>query len=360
METLLVTGGAGFIGSNFVRLVLAETEARVVVLDKLTYAGSLESLAGARRRPALRVRAGRHRRPRGRAAPLRRAPADRGASTSPPRATSTARSRTPSEFVQHQHRRRLRDARGGAALLPTGRGRSAQRFPLPPRLDRRGLRQPGADRRSSPETTPYAPNSPYAASKAGGRPPGARLPRDLRAAGADHQLLEQLRPLPVPREADPADDPQRAGRASRCRSTATAATCATGSTSRTTAAASCTVLRQRAARGEVQPRRAQRAHQSGGRGHALRHPGSERPAARIRPSRQGLASYRDLKTFVADRPGHDRRYAIDDSQDPPRARLGAASRLRPPGCAPPCAGTSTTAPGARRCRPARTAASASA
>ncbi|HZF14195.1 MAG TPA: dTDP-glucose 4,6-dehydratase [Thermoanaerobaculia bacterium] len=46
MDTLLVTGGAGFIGSNFVRLVLAETGARVVVLDKLTYAGNRESLAG--------------------------------------------------------------------------------------------------------------------------------------------------------------------------------------------------------------------------------------------------------------------------------------------------------------------------
>ncbi|HEY4588891.1 MAG TPA: dTDP-glucose 4,6-dehydratase, partial [Thermoanaerobaculia bacterium] len=45
METILVTGGAGFIGCNFVRLVLAETDARVVVLDKLTYAGSLENLA---------------------------------------------------------------------------------------------------------------------------------------------------------------------------------------------------------------------------------------------------------------------------------------------------------------------------
>jgi dTDP-glucose 4,6-dehydratase len=45
METLLVTGGAGFIGSNYTRLVLRDTEARVVVLDKLTYAGNLESLA---------------------------------------------------------------------------------------------------------------------------------------------------------------------------------------------------------------------------------------------------------------------------------------------------------------------------
>ncbi len=45
METMIVTGGAGFIGSNFVRLAIRETDARVVVLDKLTYAGNLESLA---------------------------------------------------------------------------------------------------------------------------------------------------------------------------------------------------------------------------------------------------------------------------------------------------------------------------
>jgi dTDP-glucose 4,6-dehydratase len=44
-ETIVVTGGAGFIGSNFVRHALARTDARVVVLDKLTYAGNLESLA---------------------------------------------------------------------------------------------------------------------------------------------------------------------------------------------------------------------------------------------------------------------------------------------------------------------------
>jgi len=42
--SVLVTGGAGFIGSNFVRLLLASTRARIVVLDKLTYAGSLRSL----------------------------------------------------------------------------------------------------------------------------------------------------------------------------------------------------------------------------------------------------------------------------------------------------------------------------
>ncbi len=45
MQTLLVTGGAGFIGCNYVRMIVRETDARVVVLDKLTYAGNLESLA---------------------------------------------------------------------------------------------------------------------------------------------------------------------------------------------------------------------------------------------------------------------------------------------------------------------------
>ncbi len=48
MDTLLVTGGAGFIGSNFTRHVLSNTDDRVVVLDKLTYAGSLRTLADLR------------------------------------------------------------------------------------------------------------------------------------------------------------------------------------------------------------------------------------------------------------------------------------------------------------------------
>jgi dTDP-glucose 4,6-dehydratase len=46
MRRLLVTGGAGFIGSNFVRQVVECTDDHVTVLDKLTYAGSRESLAG--------------------------------------------------------------------------------------------------------------------------------------------------------------------------------------------------------------------------------------------------------------------------------------------------------------------------
>jgi dTDP-glucose 4,6-dehydratase len=44
MDTILVTGGAGFIGSNFVRLALSRLTDHIVVVDKLTYAGSLLNL----------------------------------------------------------------------------------------------------------------------------------------------------------------------------------------------------------------------------------------------------------------------------------------------------------------------------
>ncbi len=46
MTKLLVTGGAGFIGSNFAHWTLAHTDASVTVLDALTYAGNVASLAG--------------------------------------------------------------------------------------------------------------------------------------------------------------------------------------------------------------------------------------------------------------------------------------------------------------------------
>ena len=164
---ILVTGGAGFIGSNFVLDWLAQSDERVVNLDALTYAGNLGNLAAlqgddrhvfvhgdicdralrrpaARRAPAARGRALRRREPRRphhpRAGRVHAAP------------TSTAPSRC--------SRRRARYWAGA-------RRRDAQRLPLPPRLHRRGLRLPR--RRTtprSPKSTPYAPNSPYSASKA--------------------------------------------------------------------------------------------------------------------------------------------------------------------------------------------------
>ena len=85
-------------------------------------------------------------------------------------------------------------------------------------------------------------------------------------------------------------------------------------------------------------------------------PAATNPALAAR----GLASYAGLKTFVADRPGHDRRYAIDASKI--RAELGwaPAPRLRGRPARDACAGTSRTSPGARPCSRASTGASGSA
>ena len=44
MQTILVSGGAGFIGSALVRYLVSKGHIRVVNIDKLTYAGNPESL----------------------------------------------------------------------------------------------------------------------------------------------------------------------------------------------------------------------------------------------------------------------------------------------------------------------------
>src|SRR5215213_6939461 len=51
MESFLVTGGAGFIGSNLVHHLLDQTAGRVVVVDKLTYAANPKTADLWRRHP---------------------------------------------------------------------------------------------------------------------------------------------------------------------------------------------------------------------------------------------------------------------------------------------------------------------
>src|SRR3989338_6218695 len=52
MAKIMVTGGAGFIGSNFIRhLLSSQKEIEIVNLDKLTYAGNLENLSDVEQNP---------------------------------------------------------------------------------------------------------------------------------------------------------------------------------------------------------------------------------------------------------------------------------------------------------------------
>jgi dTDP-glucose 4,6-dehydratase len=322
MENILITGGAGFIGCNFVRLVLAETRARVVVLDKLTYAGSLESLADVLAHPRFGFVEGDI--------------ADRGAVR---RLFAEKRPTAVVNFAAESHvDRSIDDASafiqtnivGAFELLEAARhyvaglpedARSAFRF-LHVSTDEvyGSLGATGA----FSETTPYAPNSPYAASKAAadhlvrayhetyGLP---ALVTNCSNNYGPYQFPEKLIPLMVLNALD--------GRAlpiygdggnvrdwiyveDHCRGVLAAL--------------------ERGRPGEK--------YNLGGRSErtnlqivdtlcALLE--SERPAAG-NPALQerGVASYAALKTFVADRPGHDRRYAIDD--DKIRGELGWAPR----------------------------------
>lgn len=164
MHTMMVTGGAGFIGANFVRMAFARTDARIVVVDKLTYAGHRENLEDLWQDSRLQF-----------------VHADIADETAMGKVVETYRPRWVVNFAAESHVDRSIDnpypfihtnVTGTLVLLDTVR---------------RFLEQAGADQRRHfrflhvstdevygtlgatglfTEETPYAPNSPYAASKA--------------------------------------------------------------------------------------------------------------------------------------------------------------------------------------------------
>jgi dTDP-glucose 4,6-dehydratase len=309
MESLLVAGGAGFIGSNFVRLALARTDARVVVLDRLTYAGNLASLADVAHHPRFAFVKGDIR--------------DRAA------VESLLREHRPDALVNLAAETHVdRSIDGPRAFVETN---LVGTFEL---LDatRRHLEGLAPERRSRfrllhvstdevygslgpagrfEETSPYAPSSPYAASKAGsdhlvrayhetyGLP---ALVTNCSNNYGPYQYPEKLIPLMILNAADGRPLPVY-GDGGNVRDWLHV---------EDHCAALLLILR----------RGVPGARYNVGAGEertnlemvdavcaALE---SLRPAAgNPALAGQGIGRYTDLRTFVPDRPGHDRRYAID-------------------------------------------------
>ena len=163
--TILVTGGAGFIGANFVVDWLAERDEPVVTLDKLTYAGNprnLEVLSGDRRHRLVVGDIGDAELVEDLLAAHRpRAVLNFAAESHVDRSIHG-----PDDFVQTNvvgTYRLLQSVRAYWSALPAGEG-DAFRLLHVSTDEVYGSLDPAAD--AFRETHPYAPNSPYAASKA--------------------------------------------------------------------------------------------------------------------------------------------------------------------------------------------------
>ncbi len=154
MKNLLVTGGAGFIGSNYVHYVLAKyPDYRITVLDALTYAGNMDNLADVLGDRVKFIK-GDIRNPEDVDAPVRDADmvVNFAAESFVDRSILD-----PDSFI-------TTDVLGTHVLLEAARKHGIERFLHVSTDEVYGDIETG----SSPETAPLKPNSPYSASKAGG------------------------------------------------------------------------------------------------------------------------------------------------------------------------------------------------
>jgi len=164
-DLILVTGGAGFIGSNFVSQWINVTSARVVNLDKLTYAGNLNNLRAVEDNPRYRFEQG-DIVDRDRVRELLRRDQPRAIIHFAAESHVDRSIHGPDDFVRT-------NVNGTFSLLEEARAywsalqetdRSSFRFLHVSTDEVYGSLGPGDPAFS--ETTPYAPNSPYSASKA--------------------------------------------------------------------------------------------------------------------------------------------------------------------------------------------------
>ena len=340
---LLVTGGAGFIGSNFVLSTLAATGEPVVNLDKLTYAGNLANLADAR-------------------AATRATPSCTATSATARCCASCSRQHQPRAIVHFaaeshvdrsidgpggvrpdQRRRHLQPARGGARLLGRARRRAKDAFRfLHVSTDEvygsLGPRRSGVHRRRRPTRRTAPTPRP--------RPASDHLVRAYHHTYGLPALTTNCSnnygPYQFPGEADPAHDPQRARGQAAAGLRRRPATCATGSTSRD----HCAAIRAGAREG---PRRARPTTSA-----ATREQQQPRRRARaLRRCSTSAAAAAKAATRDADHVRHRPPRPRPALRHRRRARSRASSagrRARPSRRASrrPCAGTSTTPRGSRR------------
>jgi dTDP-glucose 4,6-dehydratase len=309
VKTVIVTGGAGFIGCNFVRLLLAEQEARVVVLDKLTYAGHLESLAEVADHPRFRFVEG-DIADRDRVRVLFRETRPQSVVNFAAESHVDRSIDSPGEFVHTNLVGTFELLEAARAHLVGAPAPEVERFRFLHVSTDEVYGSLGEEGLFS-EETPYAPNSPYAASKAGADHLVRAyfhtfgLPAILTNCSNNYgpyQFPEKLIPLMVlnalegralPVYGDGLNVRDWLYVEDHCRGILLAL--------------------EEGAPGER--------YNIGGRNErtnlevveGLCETLQELAPAEQNPhlAARGAASYRDLVTFVADRPGHDRRYAID-------------------------------------------------
>ena len=312
IDSWIVTGGAGFIGSNLVRLILGETDAHVIVVDKLTYAGNLQSLADCAQNERFHfVKADITDR-----AAIEKIFRDHRPSAVLNLAAESHVDRSiesPEAFIQT-------NVLGTFQMLDTARAywsdlsdeqAAAFRF-LHVSTDE--VYGSLGDEGSFTEETLYAPNSPYSASKAG----ADHLVRaylhtyDLPTLVTNcsnnygpYQFPEKLIPLMILNALEGKDLPIY-GDGGNVRDWLYVDDHCRG------------ILRV------LEAGRVGEKYNIGGDSERTnleiieilcaeleaRRPAADNPAMR----EQGKSAYTDLKTFVSDRPGHDRRYAIDASK----------------------------------------------
>ena len=308
--SLIITGGAGFIGSNLVRVALSDTTEHLVIVDKLTYAGSLLNLDGVLDSPRVRFVA-----------------ADIGDEVAMRDLFEAERPRAVLNLAAETHVDRSIDGPrpfidtniiGTFVLLETARRYMAAAAPA----DREAFRflhvstdevygALGADGLFT-EQTPYAPNSPYAASKASADHlvrayfHTYSLPVLITNCSNNYgpyQFPEKLIPLmilnaldgrPLPIYGDGGNVRDWLHVDDHCRG--------------------ILLVLERGALGEK--------YNIGGSNErtnlqvidALCQALEVCAPASSNPALRNAGSYRALRTFVPDRPGHDRRYAIDASK----------------------------------------------